>query len=183
MILVLSLLVSCLQADPTTKPKSAITLIFPSSGSSVRGVVSFYQANPSSPTRIVVNLWGLPPNSVHAMHVHEFGDLSEGCTSAGPHFNPAGMRHGAPQDPVRHAGDLGNVQTTERGTVYLNFTDDVLSLFGENTIMGRAVVVHEKVDDLGRGGVDLSLTTGNAGGRLGCGVIGIAAQFKNLPPK
>ncbi|KAG0466832.1 hypothetical protein HPP92_018412 [Vanilla planifolia] len=82
----------------------------------------------------------------------------------GAHFNPAGKEHGAPEDENRHAGDLGNVIVGE---------DDSLS--GPNSIIGRAVVVHADPDDLGKGGHELSKSTGNAGGRLACGIIGLQA--------
>ena len=41
-------------------------------------------------------------------------------------------------------------------------------------MIGRAIVVHAEADDLGLGGNEGSLRTGNAGGRVGCGVIGQA---------
>ena len=105
----------------------------------------------------------------------QFGDNTNGCTSAGPHFNPDGCSHGAPEDPKgsRHAGDLGNV-TAEGGAAKIDITDQMISLTGENSVIGRTVVVHADQDDLGKGGHELSLTTGNAGARSACGVIGIA---------
>ena len=100
---------------------------------------------------------------------------------AGPHFNPAGKTHGAPGDAERHAGDLGNVTAGADGVATLALTDAQIPLSGPNSILGRAVVVHELADDLGKGdrsepGVQgkTSHTTGNAGARLACGVIGTA---------
>ena len=59
------------------------------------------------------------------------------------------------------------------GKANINISDSFISLTGENSILGRTVVVHAGVDDFGRGGHELSKSTGNAGGRLACGVIGI----------
>lgn len=81
--------------------------------------------------------------------------------------------HGAPIDTERHVGDLGNIEADGTGVATINFTDKVIDLEGAHNIIGRAVVVHEKEDDLGKGGQPDSLTTGNAGGRVACGVIGI----------
>jgi superoxide dismutase, Cu-Zn family len=79
-------------------------------------------------------------------------------------------------DKIRHVGDLGNVKADSDGKVTVKIVDSFLSLSGENNILGRAVVIHEGEDDLGKGKGELqagSLKTGNAGGRLACGVIGI----------
>lgn len=83
-------------------------------------------------------------------------------------------------DPFRHIGDLGNIEAGEDGTVKLQVSDHAIALTGPLSVLGRSIVVHEKEDDLGRGGDQESLKTGNAGGRLACGIIGLAEP---LPPQ
>tara|TARA_B110001450_G_C17449258_1_gene411319 strand:+ start:268 stop:579 length:312 start_codon:yes stop_codon:yes gene_type:complete len=103
--------------------------------------------------------------------------LTEGCKTAGPHFNPAGTTHGGPDKEVRHVGDLGNVTAGEDGVAVYEIEDRMVMLYGETSVIGRSFVVHAGVDDLGEGGHELSKTTGNAGGRLACGVIGLSNTF------
>ncbi|XP_049267983.1 superoxide dismutase [Cu-Zn] isoform X2 [Rhipicephalus sanguineus] len=135
------------------------------------GSVTFHQ-DPFSFVRLHGNITRLPQGK-HGFHVHEYGDLSDGCLSTGPHFNPYGMNHGAPTADVRHVGDLGNIIADENGSAVFNMSDHLLKLNGNNSIIGRAVVVHADADDLGCGGNNDSLKTGNAGSRLTCCVIGI----------
>lgn len=143
--------------------------------STVKGIVSFEQATPSDPTTVSWEVEGNDSNSKRGFHIHQFGDNTNGCTSAGPHFNPFGKTHGAPEDEVRHVGDLGNFETNGQGVAKGSKTDRLITLFGENSILGRTVVIHGGEDDLGKGGHADSLKTGNAGGRPACGVIGFAA--------
>jgi Cu-Zn family superoxide dismutase len=142
------------------------------SGQVVQGVVHFTQDNANGPVTLKGELKGLAEGR-HGFHIHEFGDNTNGCTSAGGHFNPKSQVHGGPSDAVRHVGDLGNVEATADGMAKIDITDSQLSLAGALSIIGRTVVVHADVDDLGKGGHELSHTTGNAGARLACGVIGI----------
>ncbi|KAK3002173.1 hypothetical protein RJ639_021315 [Escallonia herrerae] len=136
--------------------------------SSVEGVVTLSQED-SGPTTVNVRVIGLTPGA-HGFHLHEFGDTTNGCISTGPHFNPNGMTHGAPEDDVRHAGDLGNIIANADGVAEATIVDKQIPLTGPNAVVGRAFVVHELADDLGKGGHELSLSTGNAGGRLACGM-------------
>ncbi|XP_055338038.1 uncharacterized protein LOC129588044 [Paramacrobiotus metropolitanus] len=143
--------------------------------STTRGTIVFTANTSTGVIQITGNITGLPPNSQHGFHIHQYGDLSNGCTSAGSHFNPFNQTHGAPTSQKRHVGDLGNVVADGNGMVNLNMTDSLIALAGPASIIGRAIVVHQLQDDLGAGGNNDSLTTGNAGGRMTCGVIGIMA--------
>ncbi|XP_021692107.1 superoxide dismutase [Cu-Zn], chloroplastic isoform X2 [Hevea brasiliensis] len=139
--------------------------------SNVEGVVTLTQEG-DGPTTVNVRVTGLTPGP-HGFHLHEYGDTTNGCISTGAHFNPTNMTHGAPEDEVRHAGDLGNIVANADGVAEATIADKQIPLDGPNTVIGRAFVVHELEDDLGKGGHELSLTTGNAGGRLACGVVGL----------
>ena len=102
----------------------------------------------------------------HGFHVHEKGDCSApDGTSAGGHFNPAGKPHGARDAAARHAGDLGNLKADPYGLARVDFVDSTLSLSGADSIIGKAVIIHEKADDFA------TQPTGNAGARQACGVI------------
>lgn len=143
--------------------------------STVSGTVTFEQSSESEPTTISWEITGNDSNAQRGFHIHQFGDNTNGCTSAGPHFNPFSKNHGAPEDTERHVGDLGNISTDATGLAKGVKQDSLVKLIGENSILGRTVVVHAGTDDLGKGGHADSLKTGNAGGRPACGVIGFAA--------
>lgn len=142
--------------------------------SKVGGTVTFEQSSESSPTTISYDISGHDASAERGMHIHQFGDNTNGCTSAGPHFNPFSKTHGAPSDSERHVGDLGNFKTDGQGNAKGSVTDQQIKLIGPESVLGRTIVVHAGTDDLGKGGHEQSKTTGNAGGRPACGVIGIA---------
>lgn len=113
-------------------------------------------------------------NHLHGFHIHEFGNLSNGCVTAGKHFNPFGNTHGGPNSKIRHIGDLGNVQSDAEGNGTYEHHDKLIQLWGPLSVIGRSCVLHANTDDLGEGGDDESLRTGNAGARMACGVIGLS---------
>ncbi|KAJ8763173.1 hypothetical protein K2173_025558 [Erythroxylum novogranatense] len=133
----------------------------------VRGSIQFSQ-NSSGATHILGRITGLSPG-LHGFHIHALGDTTNGCNSTGPHFNPFKKDHGSPIDKERHAGDLGNIYAGSDGVAEFSISDTQIPLTGPHSILGRAVVVHADPDDLGKGGHELSKTTGNAGARVGCG--------------
>jgi len=142
--------------------------------SNVKGTVTFEQSSESSPTTISWDITGNDASAERGIHVHQFGDNTNGCTSAGPHYNPFGKTHGAPEDSERHVGDLGNFKTDGQGNAKGSTTDKHIQLIGENSVLGRTIVVHAGTDDLGKSDHPESKKTGNAGARPACGVIGIA---------
>lgn len=151
------------QMEPVTR---AVAVLHPTEGSVVSGVARFIQS--PAGIRVIVDVEGLSPGR-HGFHVHQLGDCSApDGTSAGGHFNPDDMPHGAPTDTERHVGDLGNLSADGTGKAHFEWTDTFLSFSGAHSILGRGVIVHAGADDL------TSQPTGAAGARVACGVIGIA---------
>jgi Cu-Zn family superoxide dismutase len=147
---------------PVTK---AVAVLHPLGSSGVSGSVTFTKAEGG--LRIEASVAGLTPGD-HGFHVHEFGDCSAADgTSAGAHFNPGAEPHAGPHDAARHAGDMGNLKAGADGTASLGYVDKHATLEGANSVLGRGVIVHEKADDM------KTQPTGNAGGRIACGVVGV----------
>lgn len=154
-------------------------------GPRVHGTVRFDQRSATSGVTVHVQLDGLVPYTRHAMHVHEYGYFDHNmpahkcCEAAGGHWNPYGAPHGSKRldgdDAARrHAGDLcNNLDAADGdGRVRMTFYDRLVTLFGDASVYGCSVVLHDGVDDEGRGlPRDSSLVTGNAGGRLACAPI------------
>jgi len=120
---------------------------------------------------------GLTPGK-HGFHIHAEGLLTNNCKDAKGHFNPFMKDHGAPGDAHRHVGDLGNIVADSSGVANVYIPDSHASLDpnSEAFIGNRGIVIHAGEDDLGKGGDEGSLKTGNAGGRVGCGTIVVVQQ-------
>lgn len=145
----------------------AIAAVHPTEGNKAWGIVEFTKVEGG--IRVVATIHGLEPDRPHGFHVHEWGDCSyPDAERAGGHFNPDDAAHGPPWEQERHIGDLGNIEVDARGVGRYHRLDPYLSFSGENSIIGRAVVIHQNPDDL------RTQPTGEAGPRIGCGVIGIA---------
>lgn len=152
--------------DPRPRMAAAVAILRSTQGNKARGFVRFQTKD--GKISVVARITGLQPGQKHAIHIHEYGDLrAEDGTSSGGHYNPDGHEHGLVEKPMRHAGDLGNLEADDKGVADLALEVDNISINArENPILGRCVIVHEKADDGGQ-------PTGNAGARIAHGVIGL----------
>ena len=189
--------------------KNAVAVISPSHSKEVSGYIQFRQVSKSKPVHLHFELSGFSPKQVCAIHIHEFGDIREGCKSLGGHFNPFHKQHG------NHTGDLFfNLKADENGNFIYDYVTEQISIFPveKTSVIGRSVVIHSFTDDLGKQGREIqgsfqlykdmterllrsflrdagekfttrenavsylnkmSKQTGNAGGRMAYGLIGI----------
>lgn len=143
---------------------TAMATLEPTSGSTAGGTVRLVQQSDGS-VEVTVDLAGVPAG-VHGFHVHDKGDCGDNGNAAGGHFNPSTTAHGAPTATPHHAGDFGNVTAGADGKVSTRFnTRSVTVAAGMNSAVGHAVILHANPDDL------TTQPTGNAGGRIACGVV------------
>jgi Cu-Zn family superoxide dismutase len=151
--------------DDSNAISKAVCVLTPTEGSNVKGLVTFTQTDAG--LLIVADVEGLSEGK-HGFHIHEFGDISKSDgTSAGGHFNPEHKDHAGPEDEIRHAGDFGNIIADANGNAHYERVDSLISFKGINNIIGRSIIIHADEDDL------VSQPTGDAGGRVAQGVIGI----------
>lgn len=170
LLFVSALTLSAFASDmpPTEKITSAKAVLSPTKDNAVSGVVNFTQVEGG--VKIVADVTGLTPGE-HGFHIHEFGDCSASdAMSAGGHFNPSHEEHGAPGAAHHHSGDFGNLVADISGKAHYELLSKSIAFTGPNSILGRGMIVHEKMDDLH------SQPVGNAGARVACGVIGISKK-------
>lgn len=141
----------------------AVAEVKPYKDNKISGVITFTKV--SDGIQIIGNVHGLKPGK-HGFHVHEHGDCSgEDGMKAGGHFNPTHTKHGGPDSPERHVGDLGNLEADADGYAHYERVDKVIALEGENSILGRSIVIHADPDDF------TTQPTGASGARIACGMI------------
>ena len=143
--------------------KEAVVVVHPVGTSQVKGKITFTQVPEG--IKISGDVDGLKPGE-HGFHVHEHGDCGgDGAAAAGAHFNPTNQKHGGPDSPERHVGDLGNLVADENGHAHYERVDKIISLEGEHSIIGRSIVIHADRDDF------TTQPTGASGTRIACGLI------------
>jgi Cu-Zn family superoxide dismutase len=151
---------------PAPGTAGATATLRPTQGQQVAGDVRFVQTGPDD-IEVTATVTGLTPNQEHGFHIHEVGDCSApDAMSAKGHFNPAAHSHGNPAGSMHHAGDMPNLKADASGRAQARFIVHGVTIGpGASSIAGRGLIVHAKPDDYA------SQPAGNAGARLGCGVI------------
>ncbi|MBC8041822.1 MAG: superoxide dismutase family protein [Rhizobacter sp.] len=150
---------------PNEQRRVAIATIAGKSGTKTSGRATFTEAN--GKVTMLLEVENASPGA-HAVHLHEKGDCSDdSAKAAGDHWNPTTMQHGKMDNGMSHSGDIGNITIGSDGKGRIEMTTDLWSVSSDakKGIIGHSIIVHLKADDF------VSQPSGNAGGRIGCGVI------------
>ena len=152
----------------TPSAKQATATIAPKSDNTVTGMAIFTQDGDQ--ITVTIEIQNASPG-LHGVHIHEFGDCSSpDGKSAGGHWNPTNVDHGKWGEDPFHLGDIGNITVGEDGTGSIELTTDLweIGTGSDIDVVGKSIIVHADADDF------VSQPSGNAGARIGCGVIVLA---------
>ena len=162
-------------ACTSTRGPIARATLSPTSGNTAQGTVEFRQMRDGA-VKVDVSLTNVPAGA-RGFHVHEFGSCADNGNAAGGHFNPTNMPHASPEAASHHAGDFGNIEVSANGEVRTTFNTRAITVTdGPRSVVGKAVIVHAKRDDL------VSQPTGDAGARIACGVIELQQVAGSMQP-
>ena len=150
---------------PIADGKQANAMIASLNESGVTGMAIFTQNGDQ--ITLTAEIQGASPG-LHGFHIHAYGDCSApDGTSAGGHWNPTDVAHGKWGSDEFHLGDIGNITVGEDGTGSITLTTDLweIGTGSDIDVVGKGIIVHADADDF------VSQPSGNAGARIGCGVI------------
>lgn len=145
-------------------PMSARADLSSPSNKNLKATVKFLDTKEG--IKLVADVSGLKPGSVHGFHIHEVGECKgPDFKSAGDHLNPEKHNHKGPAASEKHLGDLGNIVANKSGVAH---TEILIPAHRQNhfqQVIGKSVIIHEKPDD------QVSQPAGDSGDRIACGVI------------
>jgi superoxide dismutase, Cu-Zn family len=133
----------------------------------VTGTVRFSEENGKVKMNLDITVPKKANQSV-AVHIHEHGNCGDMGKEAHGHWNPTNVNHGKWGSDSFHRGDIGNVDLDGEGKGTMELETDLWSISSSDTtknILNKAIIVHGGKDDF------TTQPTGNAGTRIGCGVI------------
>lgn len=153
--------------EPAPMKDSAMADLKAATDTTLNGTVNFI-AEPGGKVKMKLEL-NIPQkaNKSVAVHIHADGNCGDMGKMAGGHWNPTNSQHGKWGSSSFHSGDIGNVKLDMKGKGSMELETDLWSLGGDakTNILGKAIIVHGSEDDF------ISQPAGNAGARIGCGVI------------
>lgn len=160
------LMYSCSSLNNASGKKASAVISATKSSMPGSGTINFVQKGNQVAMKLEISFPGKANQSV-AVHIHEHGDCGNEGNDAHGHWNPTKNSHGKWGDAQFHLGDIGNVQLDANGKGSTSITTDKWSIGtgADNDVVGRGLIVHDGVDDY------VTQPTGNAGSRIGCGVI------------
>lgn len=151
-----------------TTGKSASATLAPTTGNTATGTVKFTPVG--SDIQLTVTIANATPSAQHGFHIHQNAACGADGMEAGGHWDPTTMMHGAWTGSAHHLGDIGNISTDASGSGSAELTASVWSIGtgASNDVVNHAVILHANADDF------VTQPTGNAGGRIACGVIQVS---------